>query len=387
MTRIGYDTETGEGINGALFQEELLRLDTMGKKRVQVWINSVGGDVLDGFNIYNAILKSKTPVDTYCVGMAASMAAVIFQAGRKRIMADYGILMFHNPYIPGGTTDQTVIDMISSMKISCNKMISSRSGMDGSAVDKILAKDTFMNADEAYSLKLCDTVELSSVHNIKYLRKETDPVNYARACAEIVNKVLVNDKNQNMSQDLTKITMRLKLNDAARPEDVVTAIDGIEQRAIVAESRITAITSELEQKENAHANAITDLNGKLTIETAALLKAKTDLEAVQAKLTAMETDKVNAEKETKKVEAKTMITGYAKAGRIKNEATIVLEWETLAETIGLEKVKAMLEALPLNKMAPVMTEATAIELAKGELPTTAMGMAVKNKLKREGKSA
>jgi ATP-dependent protease ClpP protease subunit len=55
---------------GDLFQAELLALDQMEKKRIQVWINSPGGSVMDGYNMYNAMLKTKTKVDTYCVGIA-----------------------------------------------------------------------------------------------------------------------------------------------------------------------------------------------------------------------------------------------------------------------------------------------------------------------------
>src|SRR4051794_5419098 len=76
---IGFDEVEGSGIMGDIFQKELLALDGMGKSRIQVWINSPGGLVSDGYNIYNAILKSQTKVDTYCTGMAASIAGVIFQ--------------------------------------------------------------------------------------------------------------------------------------------------------------------------------------------------------------------------------------------------------------------------------------------------------------------
>jgi ATP-dependent protease ClpP protease subunit len=82
---IGYDEADGYGIMGDLFQAELLALDQMEKKRIQVWINSPGGSVMDGYNMYTAMLKTKTKVDTYCVGICASMAAVLFQAGRKRV--------------------------------------------------------------------------------------------------------------------------------------------------------------------------------------------------------------------------------------------------------------------------------------------------------------
>src|SRR5580693_4406944 len=119
---IGFDEKDGQGIDGSLFQAELLALDRIGKKRIQVWINSPGGTVMDGYNIYNAILKSDTKVDTYCVGICASIAAVIFQAGRKRIMADYGLLMYHNPY--GGTGG----DELDAMRNSICTMIAVSTG-------------------------------------------------------------------------------------------------------------------------------------------------------------------------------------------------------------------------------------------------------------------
>src|SRR5690348_5015887 len=84
-THIGFDEAEGFGVMGDAFQRELLQLDALcienNKGPIQVWINSPGGIVTDGMSIYSAILKSTTKVDTYCVGMAASIAGVIFQAG------------------------------------------------------------------------------------------------------------------------------------------------------------------------------------------------------------------------------------------------------------------------------------------------------------------
>ena len=74
---IGLDAEEGMGIMGDQFQEELLALDSgrYGVKQcIKVYINSAGGRIGDGMNIYSAIVKSTTPVDTYCVGMVASTA-------------------------------------------------------------------------------------------------------------------------------------------------------------------------------------------------------------------------------------------------------------------------------------------------------------------------
>lgn len=149
------------GIDGAKFQAELLQLDTLSKKRIQVYINSNGGIVTDGMVIYNAITRSKTKVDTYNCGLAASIAAVIFQAGRKRIMADYSILMFHAPYYVGdGDTAG-----LAAFNNAIATMIA-RSGMNKVAVTKLLSKgDTFLDADQSLQLGLCDQVDNSGELN------------------------------------------------------------------------------------------------------------------------------------------------------------------------------------------------------------------------------
>jgi ATP-dependent Clp protease protease subunit len=158
---IGFDShQGGPGIMGDLFQKELMTLDGMGKKRIQVWINSEGGVVQDGWNIYNAILRTQTKVDTYCIGMAASIAGVIFQAGRKRIMNDYGILMYHNPF--GG--DGKALDAIRESLVT---MISQRSSMNSFDVGKMMNRTTWISADEAFSLGLCDEIEHSVEMNTK----------------------------------------------------------------------------------------------------------------------------------------------------------------------------------------------------------------------------
>ena len=82
---IGFYSELGMGVNGEQFMSEMLALDAMGKSLINVWINSTGGGVLAGSNIVSAILNTKCKVDTYNMGVCASIAAVIFQTGRKRI--------------------------------------------------------------------------------------------------------------------------------------------------------------------------------------------------------------------------------------------------------------------------------------------------------------
>src|ERR1035437_2216615 len=102
--QIGKDDENPETpyCDGQAFVRELLYMDGEGKKKIWVWINSPGGNVVDGGAIYGAILKTKTPINTFCYYEAASIAGVIFQAGKKRVMLETAKLMYHEAYSVDG---------------------------------------------------------------------------------------------------------------------------------------------------------------------------------------------------------------------------------------------------------------------------------------------
>lgn len=373
---IGFDSDEGMGVDGAIFQQELLALDGLQKRRIQVWINSPGGVVMDGYNIYSAIMATKTPVDTYAMGGVASIAAVIFQAGRRRIMADYAWLMYHNPF--GGDNKK----LLDTMRQSLVTMIEQRAGMNEEEVGKMLNRTSYILAEEAKTLKLCDEIKPSQNENTKYLKKINDCAEFHKECNMVLNTILNRDNNQKQNSFMfPKVTMRLKLNDAAREDDVLAAIDGIENRAIKAEKELESAITDAINKESAAKSEADKLKAKIKQMEEDKAKNDAELDDCKSRLKAMEEDKQKAEDEAKAEKAKNMVEGFAKTGRIKNEATIILQWSNLAKA-DFDGTKAMLEALPLNKEAVVITD---LEIEKDSKPVTAMEMMVMNKLKREGK--
>ena len=68
-------------------------------EEIILYINSPGGDVDSGLAIYDTIQLIKTPVHTVCVGMAASMGAILFLAGTHRSMLPHSHLMIHDPFV------------------------------------------------------------------------------------------------------------------------------------------------------------------------------------------------------------------------------------------------------------------------------------------------
>jgi ATP-dependent Clp endopeptidase proteolytic subunit ClpP len=318
---IGFDEDEGQGIDGSLFQAELLQLDGMGKKRIQVWINSPGGIVMDGYNIYNAILKSKTKVDTYNVGIAASIAAVIFQAGRTRHMADYSKLMYHNPY--GGDSKELNV-----MKDSIAIMIAGRTGKSKEEILKIMDRTTWISSAEALTEGFCDVVEASSEQNKKRV-VSSEPKAMWKECGAVMNSLL---SNQNKKQMFTKVTNKLGLVAEANEDAILEAIAKIENKAEDA-------ANELKKMEDAY-------NAK----KAECDKAEADLAEAKAKLEEEAKAKAKAEDEAAEEKAKNMVEGFAKAGRIKNDAETITKWTAKAKA-DFDGVKALIEDLPITKVA------------------------------------
>lgn len=323
---IGFDEQQGMGIDGSLFQQELLRLDTLGKKRIQVWINSEGGIVMDGYKIFNAILKSKTKVDTYNVGIAASIAAVIFQAGRKRVMADYSLLMYHNPY--GGDSVE-----LKKMRESLAIMISERTNTNVDAVLKMMDKTTWIGASEALTTGFCDEVEYSNENNVKHGNAKA----MWTSGREMANSIFQPKNKTNMN----KVANMLGLNTDANEQSIVAEISAIMNKKAEMEEKHTEMEGKLKKMSDEYAEA------KETCD-----KLKAEMEEIKQKL---EDEKIKAEKaedEAKKAEAEKMVEEGVKQGKVKPEAKnawVAMAVKNMAET------KTMLESIPTNRKAVSVT--------------------------------
>lgn len=319
---IGNDEEEGYGIDGSLFVRELMMLDQMGKKCIKIWINSPGGIVMDGYNIYNAILKTKTKVDTVNVGIAASIAAVIFQAGRNRVMNEYALLMYHNPY--GGNSEE-----LKKMRISIAKMIASRTGKSEEEILKMMDRTTWINATEALENGFCDSIEQSADFNKKRAISNTsDAKAMWRESALILNSIF-KPKNKTMS----KVANKLGLNTEASEDSIIAEIVSIQNKKAEMEDKLKKMEDALAKKKG----ECDELEAKYNE-----LKKKAEDEAEERK---------KAEDEAKKEKAKNMVEGFAKAGKVKNES--VEKWTSMA-VADFDSVKNMLEELPTNKTAPKM---------------------------------
>lgn len=133
------------------------------KKDIKLYINSPGGSVTAGLAIYDTMQYIKCPVSTICIGLTASMAAILLAAGTKgkRFALPNAEILLHQ--VMGGAQGQaTEIEItarqIIKIKSSINQILSKHTGQPIDRVEKDTDRDFYMTAQEAKEYGLIDEV-------------------------------------------------------------------------------------------------------------------------------------------------------------------------------------------------------------------------------------
>lgn len=152
-----------------LINAQLLFLESEDpKKDIQLYINSPGGSVYAGLSIYDTMHYIKPDVQTICIGMAASMGAVLLAAGApgKRIALPNSKIMIHQ--VLGGAEGQASdikiqAEEILSLKDTLNQMLADHSGQPFKKVETDTDRDNYMTAQAALEYGLIDKVMETTV--------------------------------------------------------------------------------------------------------------------------------------------------------------------------------------------------------------------------------
>ena len=133
------------------------------KKDISLYINSPGGSVHAGMAIVDTMQHIKNNISTVCVGIAASMSAVILSAGTKgkRFALPNSEVMIHQPL--GGAEGQASDIEISAkhilkMRSNLNKILAKNTGQPLAKIEKDVDRDFFMDAEEAKKYGIIDSV-------------------------------------------------------------------------------------------------------------------------------------------------------------------------------------------------------------------------------------
>lgn len=133
------------------------------EKDINVYINSPGGNVTSGLAIYDTMQFVKCPVNTYCIGQAASMGAMLLAAGTKgkRYALPHSRIMIHQPWggAQGSASDINIqAQEILKMKKSLNQLLAQHTGKPLEQVEKDTDRDYFMSPQEAKDYGIVDSV-------------------------------------------------------------------------------------------------------------------------------------------------------------------------------------------------------------------------------------
>ncbi len=151
-------------MNANVVIAQMLYLASKDSKRdIKLYINSPGGSVTAGLAIFDTMQYLKCPVSTICIGLTASMAAVILAAGTKgkRFSLPNAEILLHQ--VAGGMQGQaTDIEITAKqivlMKEKLNKILSAATGQSLAKVEKDTDRDFYLTPQEAVKYGLIDEV-------------------------------------------------------------------------------------------------------------------------------------------------------------------------------------------------------------------------------------
>ncbi len=155
LSEIGY-----WGVNAVQFDREL-RAKKGSATKAKLFINSPGGDVFEGVAVLHMLRASGLRVEVQVLGIAASIASVIAMAGDEIVMPKNTMMFVHNPIsgVYGNAEDMRQrADDLDKVKTSIDNTYLSRFKGDAKALDELLARETYLTADECLEYGFCDRV-------------------------------------------------------------------------------------------------------------------------------------------------------------------------------------------------------------------------------------
>ena len=148
-----------------LITAQLLFLDAEDpEKDIALYINSPGGVITAGMAIYDTMQFVRPNVATYCIGQAASIAALLLAAGThgKRYALPNSRVLLHEPAMSGLSGQATDIDIhareILRMRAAINQLLVKHTGQTLERIEKDVNRDFIMNTDEAKAYGVVDEI-------------------------------------------------------------------------------------------------------------------------------------------------------------------------------------------------------------------------------------
>ena len=328
-------------VNG--FNEEFLWLQEWVKpSKIIVAINSEGGSVIYGMSTFSLI--NSCPIETECVieGIAASMGSIIWAAGKRLYMHDYSLLMIHNPFFENSDDDENAKRAIEVFRKQIETIYVKRFGMSEEQVRDIMdgkenLDGTFFTAQEAV-----DAGIIPDSHVIETEKAVTDKI------SDVVAKAKEGGKDVEVREMLTSIAAEISNEKLIAKLETITNKQQPQTQQSMNEKDFKEIVAQLGLNEDATMIAVSAKVGEL-------LKAKSELTALQSKhseleikFTGKETEVSNLKGELTTVKAELQKYKDAEAAALKAEIESVVDAAVAAGKITAEAKESWIQMANTN---------------------------------------
>ena len=293
---VDQDDPYGPHISGSDFAAEMYYWKSQGYE-ITVKINSVGGLILDGWSIIDAIIE--TEAKTINIGLAASMAGIALMFGKTRATNDYATTMIHAPR--GGSKQFLEI-----IRAQFKSLLETRTKFTSEEIKEMMdsGKDYFFDASQMVERGIVDTI-------------------------------IVTQKTPKIPKNASLNEMFAAYNSIQEPKQNNQEME-IFNKLFGGKTEMESVANAVQLKADAD---------QLKKENEALKKS---LEASEAKLK-------DLEKVTNGIKAKEIVAEAVKSGKIADKPEVIAAWEKTANA-DLENAKSLLDAITPAKGASVVAD-------------------------------
>lgn len=179
---------TESDVSSYTLSKELEGIDA---SKINVYINSYGGETAEGLAIYNALKRQTAEITTYCDGFACSAASIVFMAGNIRIMGDASLLMIHNAWTTAqGNANELrkVADDLDTISAAAAQAYQSVVSIDIDTLQSLLDNETWISPEEAVMMGFATQIA-----------KETAPTKVSASARKIVSRALLREKRTELA--------------------------------------------------------------------------------------------------------------------------------------------------------------------------------------------
>ena len=279
------------GFGGVTAKDFMAEVKKFKGQHIHLRINSVGGSVIEGAAIYNALRRHKGGLTVHVDGLAASMASVIAMAGEEVYIASNAMLMIHNPWsMTMGDADdlRKEADVLDKLKHTLVNAYARKTGMETEDIAAMMDEETWLNATQSVAMGFADEIE--------------DGIEAAAS----ISPAAARQRFDNFSNSMRK-TKTIKAEEAA-PE-VVAPVEAPVIDEVAVDNSEEVMTAELQAKVDA---LQADLDAKNAAE-AAQVQASEDI-AKEIEALKAEVDRLTAESAGKDDEIAALTAASKSAG-------------------------------------------------------------------------